>query len=135
MENLEFYALHNGTLKISGKTIPKDAATYAMDLMSKGVKQIEFFYVGANAGHQATKSMGVFRRLFEQSSGGLYTLAFVPRCFYTKTEDKINADKIASVWRTIVVPVAIAEKEVAGIAKQPRPEAPHATAGKVCALV
>lgn len=130
MDKIEIYTAHDGTLKISGKTVPKDAGVYACDLLKRGVAQIDFFYIGANAGHQATKSMGVFKRMFEEANPGMFEVSFVPNCFLTYTEDAKHEERIATVWRTVIqLSRSRMDKVVGGLQSAKQPEASRKAAG------
>ena len=102
---IERYVEHKGTIKISGKTMPKGAALCALSYLNQGVDKIEFFYIGGNAGQQATKAMSVFAFLVDKDSQGRMSVSFRPLRVSTITKDAVTGEekeKDAVVWRTIL---------------------------------
>lgn len=103
----DLYVSHDGTIRISGGTVPRDAGKCAMHYLEQGKHNIDFLCIGANANQQATKSMGVFMLLFERNPDNKgKTLAFRPLRFRVMTEDRqthASFSKDATAWRTVVV--------------------------------
>lgn len=102
----EHYTEHEGTVRVSGKTTPKSAACCAFAYVQKGVEPIDFFYIGANAGHQAMKAMTTFAHMVSQELQLKGTVAFIPIRVMARTTDPItnlSADKDATVWRAVMV--------------------------------
>lgn len=103
---IEHYVEHAGTVRISGKTLPKSAGFCAFSYLQKGISPIDFFYIGGNAGQQAMKAMSVFCHLVRQDSNESLFVAFVPLRFLTVTKDKVTQtekDKDAAVWRAFLL--------------------------------
>lgn len=99
------YAPHGGTIRFKGDTRPADASRSAMHCLMAKMDKIDFIYIGANAGQQAMKAMGIFRLNVEFHQPG-WTLAFRPLRFQTEIEDfqtKEKKMKDLTVWRTILV--------------------------------
>lgn len=83
-ENIPIYQPHAGTVKISGATESIKAAKCALHYLGNNVSPIDFFYVGANAGQQAMKAMGIFRYLVESTANGKATVFFQPNRVRTR---------------------------------------------------
>jgi len=103
----DHYNEHSGTVRISGRTLPKSAAFCALTYLQRGLDPIDFFYIGGNAGQQAMKAMSIFAYLVdrEMHQAGI-SVAFCPKRFTTNTVDPVtkeNREKDAAVWRTIIV--------------------------------
>lgn len=99
------YVLHKGTLLIAGSTIPKSAAACAFRHLKAGIAPIEFFYIGGNAGQQATKAMTVFAGLVRKDSADQINVSFTPTVVMTDTPEvgtNTTTQKFATVWRTII---------------------------------
>jgi hypothetical protein len=103
------YESHPGTIRISGSTESKKAAACALHYLAQGVDPIDFFYVGANAGQQAMKAMGIFRYTFERSNDK-FTLLFQPN--RVQTPAKVRQDSSeetlidACYWRAYPISLA-----------------------------
>lgn len=84
--SIPVYAPHSGTIRISGSTESKKAASCALHYLSQQVSPIDFFYIGANAGQQAMKAMGIFRYTFERATGEQCTILFQPNRVQTRAK-------------------------------------------------
>ncbi len=101
---VEEYVLHEGTVKISGSTLPKHSGVRAYDLLNRGISPIEFICIGANANQQAMKGMSVFAYKVKQDNPNRL-VSFIPLRFVTKTTDVHTGEvkvKDCAVWRTVV---------------------------------
>jgi stage V sporulation protein SpoVS len=101
----EYYIEHEGTVRVSGSTLPKKAAGCAYAYLQNGFENIEFFFIGANAGHQATKAMTIFSFTVRNELQDSGTIAFEPRRVMVQTRERggKTIDKDATVWRVIIV--------------------------------
>ena len=109
------YVNHEGTIKISGGTDCKKAAKCALHFLRKEIKNIEFFYLGANAGQQAMKAMGLMRLMLETATDGKMTVVFQPNATMTVVQDQTtfeNVQKDAVFWRAMVVNIEDLNKAV-----------------------
>lgn len=100
--NLPEYLCHGGTLKISGSTVPRKAAWRAFSLLEAKVKNVEFLFIGASAGQQTVKSIGILSDLFSERYYGEFIVVFQPMRFKTtiaNTEKEVDAQ----VWRSFVI--------------------------------
>jgi hypothetical protein len=100
------YVEHQGTVKISGSTIPHKAGSCAFFFLRAGCLKVEFLCIGANANQQASKAMGVFMSLVERDRDfDGRTVAFQPLRFQTETTDLEGRKMIKDcmVWRTLLV--------------------------------
>jgi len=98
------YDPHPGTVRIKGDTLPRYAANSAFHCFLMQMELIEFTCIGANAGQQAMKSMGLFMMMVEKERPG-YSVAFRPLRFSTQTEDPQTMErkmKDITVWRTVL---------------------------------
>ncbi len=101
------YECAQGTIKVSGSTLPRQAGSCALHFLTRLIDPIDFICIGANANQQAVKAIGVFSEMFEEQHGrldGSY-LAFRPlRVSVTaKNFDGSSQLKDATVWRTVIV--------------------------------
>lgn len=100
------YALHPGTIKVSGSTLPRQAGSCALHFLDRLMDPIDFICIGANANQQAVKAIGVFSELFHERFGqdGSF-LAFRPLrvSVSARNFDGSFQLKDATVWRTVVV--------------------------------
>lgn len=96
------YAPHPGTVRISGATDCKKAASCALHYLSQGLT-VDFFYIGANAGQQAMKAMGILRYILERATDQKTTVLFQPNRVLTETKDRTNPELLVKVdgvyWR------------------------------------
>ena len=103
---IPLYAEKEGTVRVSGSTLPRKAGRCAFYYLQRGLP-VEFFCIGANANQQAMKAMGIFRELVDECpdfTGN--SVAFQPLRVRTHTVDPTNGDqkdKDAVVWRTLMV--------------------------------
>ena len=106
------YKPHEGTVKISGSTVPRGAGRCAFYYLQRGLP-VEFFCIGANANQQAMKAMGIFMNMVnenEEFKKRRLSVAFQPLRFMTDTIDirtQDHRDKDATVWKTFLVQVAV----------------------------
>jgi hypothetical protein len=103
----ERYKSHGGTVKVSGRTVPKKTGRFAFHLLRNRIFPIDFLCIGANANQQAMKSMGVFLHIVEHSpeERGI-SLAFQPLRYMVETVDSETGehkDKDCVVWRTVIL--------------------------------
>ena len=106
LDTVEEYVEHEGTIRISGQTVPCQAALCAMRFSERGVSPIEFFYLGGNAGQQAMKAMGIFCFMVEQSQSAKFSVAFQPLMMKAKLGEKGQEGdtfKAVSIWRVMLV--------------------------------
>ena len=105
--DLVLYVPHEGTLRVSGTTIPGKCAHCALHYLEKGHPIIDFFCIGANANQQAMKAMGIFMNLVERNlPDAKYSVAFQPLRFKTETDNQtthLREFKDSTVWRTILI--------------------------------
>lgn len=98
---IPLYAEHSGTIRISGRTSPVAAGTCAYQLLLSGLPVIDFFYIGGNAGQQATKAMGIFAYIVHNCRELTnMEVAFQP--LLVKTVILNEGEKTGTVWRTFV---------------------------------
>jgi hypothetical protein len=110
------YIIHDGTVRIAGGTDCKKAAKCALHFLRKGIKVVDFFYLGANAGQQAMKAMGLMRLIFETATEGKMTVVFQPNAAKTMVRDQAtfqDVEKDAVYWRVSVIAIEDLEKAVA----------------------
>ena len=104
--DLNYYTELKGTIRIAGGTQPKNAGLCAFHYLQHGLSPIDFMCIGANANQQATKAMGVFRHIVENSEDfKTVEVAFQPMLFKTPTKDNatgVMQDKNVTVWRTVL---------------------------------
>ena len=101
---IETYVSHEGTIRISGSTVPKKAGKCARHFLERGITPIDFFCIGANANQQATKAMGVFSYMTKNYDG--LEIAFQPLRFMVETIDPTSQQKElkdAIVWRCVLL--------------------------------
>jgi stage V sporulation protein SpoVS len=101
----KIYVIHEGTIKVSGGTLPKTAAGCAYHYLQRGIQTIEFFYIGANAGHQAVKAMTIFSHIIRRELNDIGEVAFVPTRVIALTDDGTGkkTEKDATVWKTVLI--------------------------------
>jgi hypothetical protein len=100
----ERYIEHKGTVRVSGRTLPKTAGCRAFSYFQQGYDVIDFFYIGANAGHQAVKAMTVFSHIVKNEKPNI-KVTFEPLRILTLTNDESGnqKEKDATVWRAVFV--------------------------------
>lgn len=98
------YVEHEGTIRVAGISRPLLLAQCAQALITNGVPVIEFFFIGANAGHQAAKAMTILAYQIEQEHKGRVTATFRPCRYLTIThEGQVPKEKDASVWKLFLL--------------------------------
>lgn len=100
------YAEHPGTIRVAGKSPPATLAHCMQTMISQGVDPIDFFCIGANAGHQATKAMTIVSYQIAEESNKAVDAVFKPLRMRTTTRDPINGKfgpKDAIVWRLVLL--------------------------------
>lgn len=105
MPNIDYYKPHQGTIRICGATIPKEAGGRAFRLLEADVKTIDFTAIGGNANQQAMKAMGIFMLLVQDNyARKQISVAFQPLRFLTMTEEPGGGSKAKdlTVWRTVL---------------------------------
>ncbi len=106
--SIPLYKPHEGTVKISGSTVPRGAGRCAFFYLQRGLS-VEFFCIGANANQQAMKAMGIFMNMVNQDAdfqSKRLSVAFQPLRFLTDTVDAASQghrEKDATVWKTFLV--------------------------------
>lgn len=104
---LKLYEPHVGTVRVSGSTDCRKAAKCALFFLQRKAAQVDFFYIGANAGQQAMKAMGIMRNLLESATEGRITVLFQPNRVQTEVMDLIDPTivtvKDAVYWRAYVL--------------------------------
>jgi hypothetical protein len=107
MISLPVYKEQEGTVKISGVTVPRKAGFCAYHFLHKGIAPIDFLCIGVNANQQATKAMGVFKYLVDHEMGDAnISIAFQPLRFQVVAKNKETQEeklKDCTVWRTIIL--------------------------------
>ena len=106
----ELYVPHEATIRVAGGTSPRQCASCAWHFLERAAVYIDFYYIGANAGQQATKAMSILSHQFNQTYGQSgYMLSFVPLRFTTITRDRIgdsleetSVPKDCCVWRSVI---------------------------------
>jgi len=100
-----FYEPHRGTVRIAGRTIPKQAAYSALVLFRERVDPIDFVAIGANSNNQACKALGIFAywAACDSRDSGV-GVAFIPLRYRTTTRDFHNEEQERDmiVWRTVI---------------------------------
>ena len=102
--SIPFYTEHQGTVIVSGGTPPRKAAGCALEMLKKGITNVEFICIGANAGQQATKAMGSLRGSVRRELK--LDLAFQPDRAMTMVQDKeTRQEKLMqmTVWRMLIM--------------------------------
>lgn len=104
--DFEAYSESEASIRISGKTEPGAAANVALSRLRKtGIGFVEFFAIGANAGHQAVKAaLSLISILWIHHQ---IPAAVVPRWATTQTTDpisKVVEQKTGIVLRVVVLP-------------------------------
>lgn len=109
--NLPLYVPHPGTVKVSSSTMPRKAAFCAMAFMEERRPDVEFLFIGAAAGQQALKAVGILCDLFENKWQSEFVLVFRPMRFRTTilptTPTELPRDVDAQVWRAVVLDLGI----------------------------
>lgn len=104
---IPLYVSHSGTVRISGASESKKVASCALHFLSQDLGPVDFFYIGANAGQQAMKAMGILRYTVEKYTEGKTTVLFQPNRVQTETQDHADRSKTLLVdavyWRTYAV--------------------------------
>jgi stage V sporulation protein SpoVS len=105
--DLPTYVTHAGTVKVAGGTVPRKAAWCAFAFMEERRVNVEFLFIGASAGQQALKAIGILTEIFESRWGTDYALVFRPMRFKTaihsQTEQVPDREVDAQVWRAHVL--------------------------------
>lgn len=122
---IPIYEPHAGTIRISGATESKGAASCALHYLGQEISPIDFFYIGANAGQQAMKAMGIFRYTFERATEGTYTILFQPNRVQTKAKvrDGTDAEMLidAVYWRSYPVSIEALNEMMVKSVRPPQP--------------
>lgn len=106
---LPLYVTHPGTVKVSGSTVPRKAARCAQAFLEEHRKNVEFLFIGASAGQQALKALGILGDMFETQWKGDYALVFRPLRYrtYIESHDPLlsgqGREVDAQVWRVHVL--------------------------------
>lgn len=105
--DIPFYVSHPGTVRIAGHTEALSAAKCALHFLGHAITPIDFFYVGANAGQQAMKAMGIMRYIVESTTQQKATVIFQPNRVRTEVAQgaQTGAPQIidAVYWRAFLV--------------------------------
>ena len=100
------YVTHEGTVRISGQTSPRKAASCALQLLKSEVWPLEFLFIGANAGQQATKAMAFLSFVHDRQYSGS-EIAFRPSACWVISADRSNNNepvkRLATVWTAVLV--------------------------------
>lgn len=98
------YEEHSGTLRVAGASSPIGLAHCAQSLIESGAPIIDFFFIGGNAGHQATKGMTILTFQIERESQKKVQALFKPMRVLTKTtENGRIKEKDATVFRLVLI--------------------------------
>lgn len=99
------YCEHPGTIRVAGISKPLRLAQCAQGLMTAAISPIEFFYIGGNAGQQATKAMTILAYQIKCETNGNVEALFHPTRVVTCTVDEgqHEKEKDATVWRLVLV--------------------------------
>ncbi len=107
MNAIPLYDPHPGTIRISGGTDCRKAAKCALYFLKRGITDVDFFYIGANAGQQAMKAMGIMRNFLEEATEGKCTVLFQPNRVQTNVKDAeqpgVVIVKDAVYWRAYII--------------------------------
>lgn len=99
---LPIYLAHEGTIRVSRSTVPRKAAWRALALLDSKIPNVEFLFIGAGAGQQALKAIGILCELYDRKYAGEYVVVFRPmrfRTFIDRTEKEVDAQ----VWRAYII--------------------------------
>lgn len=108
-EKPPLYVEHAGTIRVAGASKPLHLAQCAQGLISQKsppIENIEFFYIGGNAGQQAVKAMTILSYQVDRESRGRTEALFRPLRVMTSTKDPDTSqvkEKDATVWRLVLV--------------------------------
>lgn len=103
-DQIPFYVLNPMTVKVSATSAVKAIAYYALELCSKFDDPVEFFYIGASAGQQAAKAMGIFRYKVDELFEGRKTAVFRPNRVRVRLDSEKGEIVDAIYWEAFVVP-------------------------------
>jgi len=103
-EMCPMYVYNERTVSIGGSTNVNNTAVYALDLCAKYDKPVEFLFIGASAGQQASKIMGVFRYKIDEAFAGNKTAMFRPNRVRVKLRTPEGEIVDAICWEAFVVP-------------------------------
>lgn len=91
--------------------MPRKAAFCAMAFLDERRPDVEFLFIGAAAGQQALKAVGILSDLFENKWRSEFVLVFRPMRFRTTimptTPTEAPRDVDAQVWRAVVLDLSI----------------------------
>lgn len=105
-QDIPEYVRHPGTVLVSGTSASRKVAWCALGFLDEGRPNVEFMFIGASAGQQALKAIGLTSIIFEERNEGKYLLFFRPLRFRTVIRDAESAREVeAQVWRTYVIPL------------------------------
>ncbi len=109
------YVTHSGTVRISGQTSPRAAASCALQLLKAETWPLEFLFIGANAGQQATKAMAFLAFIHDRQYSDS-EIAFRPSAYWVMSTDRSNNDapvkRLATVWKVVLVQKAQVHEKV-----------------------
>lgn len=103
---LEAYKPHEGTVLISKFTRPNKAAGCIERYIAHEKSPIDIFYIGANAGQQAMKTMGIVAFNTNLRTRGKLAVVYTPRRVRTLVENE-NVWKDATVWTLFLLDAEI----------------------------
>ena len=105
-DQIPLYVENPRTVRISARSEALRTAMYALGLCGSSPAPVEFLYIGASAGQQAAKAMGIFRYKVDEAFDGQKTAVFHPNRVKVILNDPEQSHVDAFVWRAFVVPVA-----------------------------
>lgn len=117
--NLPLYAAHEGTMRVGGATVPRKAAWRALALLEGKVPNVEFLFIGASAGQQSLKAIGILCDLYDRKYREEYVLVFRPMRYRTLI-DGTEKEVDAQVWRAYVIDLSYLCKLIPADASEPQ---------------
>jgi hypothetical protein len=105
---LNRYVPHAGTIKVAGSTPTSKAAFCALACFEKGHVPLDFLFIGANAGQQATKAAGLFNNLIYQKTGGKCVVVYYPQRVELALVSEESAPAVeklveSTVWTAVII--------------------------------
>lgn len=104
-DQIPMYEENPRTVRVAARSEAKNTAMYALELCGNSPEPVEFLYIGASAGQQAAKAMGIFRYKVDEVFNGTKTALFHPNRVRVVLNNGENQIVDAFVWRAYVVPV------------------------------
>lgn len=102
-DQIPLYVENPRTVRISARSEALRTAMYALGLCGSSPDPVEFLYIGASAGQQAAKAMGIFRYKVDEAFNNQKTAVFHPNRVKVILSDPEQSHVDAFVWRAYVV--------------------------------